>query len=132
MPLPAGPALITLGTALLLFGCSCYAGICRARYRIAAPAVTGHPQFEIAQRIHANTLENALPFLAVLWVCALTLSAAFATVLGALWLASRVGYAIGYARQPRYRAGGFLLSMLAFGALGAGGAWGLLRPLAGG
>jgi hypothetical protein len=131
--LPAGPALVTLATSLLLFFCAAYVGVCRGRYRIEAPATTGHPQFEIAYRIQMNTVENAVAFLPVLWIFALSLSTLWATVLGGLWLIGRGWYALAYARTPRARGGGYLLSMAAFGALGLGGAFGVLRAiLAGG
>lgn len=126
MTLPAGPALVTLATCLLLFGCAAYVGACRGRYKIDAPATSGHPQFDIAYRIQMNTLENAVAFLPVLWVFALSLSVAWATALGGAWLLGRLWYALAYARNPKSRGGGFLLSMAAFGALGLGGGWGML------
>jgi hypothetical protein len=125
----AGPALISLLTTLLLFGCAWYVGSMRARHQIAAPAVSGHPQFDIAFRIHANTVENTLLFLPVLWVCALWFSVLWANVLGALWLAGRLWYAVAYARNPKKRGGGFGLSMAAYGLLGLTGGWGVARAL---
>jgi glutathione S-transferase len=125
----AGPALVTLATSLLLFGCAAYVGLMRGRHRVHAPAISGHPQFDIAFRIHANTVENAVLFLPALWVCALFFSARWAAALGAVWLAARVWYAFAYAADPKTRSGGFGLSMLAFGALGLSGAWGALRAL---
>jgi glutathione S-transferase len=131
MSLPVGPALVTLATSLLLFGCAAYVGRSRMQYKVAAPATTGHPQFDIAYRIQMNTLENAVAFLPVLWVFALSLSSLWATVLGGIWLAGRLWYALAYAANPKKRGGGFMLSMLAFGALGLGGGFGLLRTLVG-
>jgi glutathione S-transferase len=125
----SGPMLVTLATSLLLFACAAYVGRCRIRFAIKAPATSGHPQFEIAYRIQMNTLENTVLFLPVLWVFALNLSSQWATVLGGLWLAGRVWYALAYARDPKTRGPGFLLAMLAFAALGIGGAWGVLRGL---
>jgi glutathione S-transferase len=61
-----------------------------------------------------NTLENTRLFLPVLWVFAVNLSSDWATVLGALWLAGRIWYALAYARDPKTRGSGFLLSMLCF------------------
>ena len=78
-----------------------------------------------------NTVENAVAFLPVLWVFALALSATWATVLGGAWLAGRLWYAVGYASDPKTRGGGFTLSMVAFAALGLGGAYGVLRALVG-
>lgn len=132
MTLPPGPALVTLATSLLMFGCAWYVGVCRSKYKVEAPATTGHPQFEIAYRIQMNTVENAVAFLPVLWVFALSLSTLWATVLGGAWLAGRAWYALAYARAPKTRGGGFLLSMAAFGALGLGGAFGVLRTLVAG
>lgn len=126
-----GPALVTLATTLLLFGCAAYVGRCRIRFGVQAPATTGHPQFEIAYRIQMNTVENTLAFLPALWVFALALSGAWATALGGAWLAGRIWYALAYAHDPRTRSGGFLLSTLAFSALVLGGLWGVLRGLIG-
>ena len=124
-----GPALITLATSFLLFSCAAYVGRCRIRFGIQAPATSGHPQFEIAYRIQMNTIENTLAFLPVLWVFAVSLSSLWATVFGGLWLLGRIWYALAYARDPKTRGGGFLLSLLCFGALGVGGAWGVVRGL---
>jgi glutathione S-transferase len=124
-----GPALLTLASSLLLFLCAAYVGRCRLRFGIKAPATSGHPQFEIAYRIQMNTLENTVAFLPVLWVFALHLSAFWATILGGVWLAGRVWYALAYARDPVTRGRGFVLSMLAFSALALGGAWGVVRGM---
>lgn len=122
-----GPALLTLATSLLLFGCAAYVGRCRIRFAIQAPATTGHPQFDIAYRIQMNTLESTMLFLPTLWVCALYGSDPTATAAGSVWLVARAWYALAYARDPNKRGPAFLLSMLAFGALLVGGAWGLLH-----
>ncbi|EXI67451.1 MAG: putative relative of glutathione S-transferase, MAPEG superfamily [Candidatus Accumulibacter adjunctus] len=126
-----GPALVTLATSFLLFACAAYVGRCRIRFGIKAPATSGHPQFEIAHRIQANTVENSVAFLPVLWVFASSVSSLWATVLGGVWLLARVWYAIAYARDPRTRGAGFLLSMLCFGALGIGAAVGVVLGMLG-
>ncbi|MBE2259585.1 MAG: MAPEG family protein [Candidatus Accumulibacter sp.] len=126
-----GATLLTLGSSLLLFACAAYVGRCRMKFGIVAPATSGHPQFEIAYRIQMNTLENTVAFLPVLWVFALNLSSLWATVFGSGWLLARIWYALAYARDPKTRSGGFGLSMLCFGALGLGGAWGVVRGMLG-
>jgi uncharacterized membrane protein YecN with MAPEG domain len=125
----AGPALVTLAIALLQFGCAWYVGAARVKYKIVAPATTGHLQFDIAFRIQMNTLENTVAFLPVLWVAAMFWSPAWATAGGAVWVAARVWYALAYARNPKKRGGGFTLAYIAFAVLGLGGAWGVLRAL---
>ena len=127
----AGPSLVTLATSFLLFACTAYVGRCRIKFAITAPAISGHPQFEIAYRIQMNTLENSVAFLPVLWLFAVNVSSLWATVLGGAWLAARLWYALAYARDPKTRGPGFGLSMLCFGALGLGAAWGVLRGLVG-
>ena len=127
--LPAGPALVTLATSLLLFGCAWYVGVCRGRYRIDAPATTGHPQFEIAYRIQMNTVENAVAFLPALWLCALLLDPNFAGALGALWLAARTWYAVAYARDPKRRGPAFTIALAAALALALGAGIGMLRAV---
>ena len=124
-----GPALLTLASSLLLFLCAAYVGRCRLRFGIKAPATSGHPQFEIAYRIQMNTLENTVAFLPVLWVFALHLSAFWATILGGVWLAGRVWYALAYSRAPATRGRGFVLATLSSNALALGGAWGVVRGM---
>jgi glutathione S-transferase len=125
------PRLVTLATSLLLFACAAYVGRCRVKFAIKAPATSGHPQFEIAYRIQMNTLEKpvALPAGAV-GVCVhlSSHSGRRCSVAVAGWQGLvRAGLR---ARSEDARRG-FLLSMLAFGALGLGGAWGVLRGLIG-
>jgi uncharacterized membrane protein YecN with MAPEG domain len=129
LTLPAGPALATLATVLLLFLTAFNVGRARMKYGVAAPATSGHPQFDIAFRIQMNTIEGAIMFLPALWICALAFSATWATALAGLWLIGRVWYAIAYTRSPKTRGGGFLTSMLAFGALAVLGSIGVLRAL---
>ena len=129
LTLPPGPALATLATVLLLFLTAFNVGRARMKYGVAAPATSGHPQFDIAFRIQMNTIEGAIMFLPALWICALAFSATWATALAGLWLIGRVWYAIAYTRSPKTRGGGFVSSMLAFGALTVLGSIGVLRAL---
>ncbi len=113
----AGPALVTLATLALLFGCAWYVGVMRGRHKVQAPATTGPLPFEIALRIQANTLENTVLMLPALWLAALFFSPLWATVAGAAWVAARLWYAVGYASDPKKRGGGFAGGMAAWGAL---------------
>ena len=54
------PALITLATLLLLFGCVWLVSAARGRHKVRAPATTGPEEFERAYRVQMNTLENAV------------------------------------------------------------------------
>ena len=62
------PALVTLATLLLLFGCVWLVSAARGRHKVRAPATTGPEEFERAYRVQMNTLENAVIFLPALWL----------------------------------------------------------------
>lgn len=121
------PALITLGVLLLLFAVAGIVGKARGKYQIAAPATTGHPEFERAFRVQMNTVENAVLFLPALWLFAAFVSGLWSAVLGAVWLAARVWYAIAYLQDAGKRGPAFGLSMLVFGILMLGAAWGVVQ-----
>lgn len=122
-----GPALVTLGNLVLCFVCAALVGRARIRYRIPAPATTGHEGFDLAFRAQMNTLENTVIFLPALWMCALWFGPAAATGIGLLWLVARVWYVVAYTQDARKRGGGFGLSLLAWAALMILAAWGVLR-----
>lgn len=123
------PALITLGTMLLLAACTMNVGRARGRFRIDAPAMTGPADFERVIRVQANTLENTVAFVPTLWLAAIYSNAALAAVLGAVWLLARIWYAIAYARDAKSRGKPFALGVLAWAGLFLAAGWGLLSAL---
>jgi glutathione S-transferase len=127
---PILPALVTI-LALILYVGVCYsAGRSRARHRIEAPAVTGHPDFERAYRVQMNTLEQLVVFLPALWLYAMFLSPLGAAIFGLVWVVARVWYAVAYARDPARRGPAFLVAGIASAALLVGGLIGVLGQLA--
>ncbi len=123
----AGPALVTLATLALLFGCAWYVGVMRGRHKVEPPATTGPLPFEVSLRIQMNTLENTVAMLPALWLAALFFSPLWATIAGAAWVAGRVWYALGYAQDPKKRSSGFMVGMLAWAALMLMATWGVVR-----
>jgi glutathione S-transferase len=105
-------------------------GQARAKHGIKAPAVTGHPDFERAYRIQANTLEQLPPYLAALFLFSLYVDALIAAGLGAVWIIGRVIYLAGYTKAAEQRAMGFLISGLATLALLLGSLGGVIWHLA--
>lgn len=120
------PALVTLATLALLFGCAWYVGHARGRYKVGAPATTGPVEFERAFRVQMNTLENAVMFLPALWLASIYFSPRIAAAVGAVWLVARIWYAFAYARNPQSRGAPFVLAYAAWGLLMVGAAWGVL------
>lgn len=102
------PAAVTVLALLVYLGVTINAGRCRAKYRIVAPATTGHPMFERALRVQANTLEHLVLFLPALWLAARYGSWLWASVIGCLWIPARIFYALAYMRDPARRGPGFV------------------------
>jgi glutathione S-transferase len=123
------PALITLLTMILLIAVSVQVGSARAKYKIAAPATTGNPDFERIFRVQMNTNEAVLMFLPALWLFAMYSSPTWAGVLGVIWLAGRVWYAIGYTSAAAKRGGGFGVSLGASSILIVGAIIGVVMKI---
>jgi len=123
------PGIITLLTLVLLIWVAALVGKARVRYGIKAPATTGDPAFERAFRVQMNTLENAVLFLPALWLAALTNPGLVPAVVGLIWLAGRVLYALAYRKDPAKRSAGFGIGFFALLVLMIDAAVGLLRPL---
>jgi glutathione S-transferase len=118
---------ITLVTLVFYLGLAMHTAILRGRHRVMAPATAGHPEFDLAVRIHANTLEYLVPFLVALWMCAIFFEPLPAAILGIVWLFGRVIYVFGYWSAPPRRQPGFILAMIALVLLLVLTAYGLFR-----
>lgn len=98
----------------------------RGRYKVMAPAVSGHPLFERYYRVQMNTLELLVMFLPSLLLAARYSTGIWVPILGAIYIIGRFIYFRSYVREPKSRALGFGLSMLPIlillvsGAIGAG------------
>lgn len=94
----------------LLFG---YAvGRARSRYRVPAPAMSGHEVFDRYFRAQMNTLEQLVVFLPSLWLFAHYINARAAVALGLLFIVGRALYFRGYVQAPESRHAGFVLSAI--------------------
>jgi glutathione S-transferase len=106
-------ALVTI-LALLVY---LYMGIQVARARgksgIEAPAMTGDPMLERANRVHINTLEWLPLFLVGLWLFAIYWDERVAAGLGVVWIVGRLLYSSGYMADPGKRSTGYLIQALA-------------------
>ena len=126
---PLYPAAVTALTLLLYLAVMCNAGRNRAKHNILAPAMTGHPDFERANRVQVNTLEQMAFFLPAMWLYAWSLSAVWAAAVGLVWIVGRVIYAFAYIREPARRGPGMIISFLAQLWLLGGAFWGIGRAL---
>jgi glutathione S-transferase len=110
-------AVITLLTVLLLAIAMSLVSRARGTYKVAAPAVTGHPGFERTFRAHQNTLEQTVMFLPTLWVASVFGNPTWAAWAGYAWLAARTWYLAAYIAEGGKRGPGFTLAALAWVAL---------------
>ena len=115
--------IVTFVALLVYFWTSLRVGAARTKYGVAAPAISGAPEFERAWRVQMNTLEWLPLFLPSLWLFAYYWDPKIAAALGVLWIVGRLGYAIAYAKDPAKRGLWFGLqalstAVLLFGALG--------------
>jgi glutathione S-transferase len=123
-------ALVVLLAVLefLVFGF--LVGAARTRYRIEAPATTGHPAFERTFRVHYNTLEMLIVFIPSIWLFGLYLNPRWGAIIGAVFLVARAIYAVGYIRAPKNREIGAGLSFLCLAVLLGGAIFGVVRAIA--
>lgn len=116
-------ALVTIVALLVYFAMGIQVARARGKSGIEAPAMTGDPMLERANRVHINTLEWLPLFLAGLWLFAIYWNERVAAGLGLVWIVGRLIYSAGYMADPAKRSMGFLIQSLAaaillFGALG--------------
>jgi len=78
-------------------------GFARGKYRIAAPATTGHPVFDRTFRVQQNTLEGLVVFLPGLWLFGQYLNPTWAAWLGLIGIVARAVYAVGYIKAAEKR-----------------------------
>ena len=83
-------ALVTLLAVVFYTYAAARVARARAKFKIAAPAMSGHPDFDRIFRVQMNTLEWMPIFLPLLWLFAFYVSDIAAAVLGLVWIAGRI------------------------------------------
>lgn len=120
-------ALVTVAALALTFGFSGSVGAMRRRLGIRAPATVGHLDFEKANRVHYNTIEQLVLFIPLLWLASGVIGDIPAAGIGVVWLVGRLIYSAAYRRDPEKRAPGMLVTMLASAVLGISALWGIVQ-----
>jgi glutathione S-transferase len=123
------PDLVTLLAVAVFFGCCLAVGRGRGKYKIPAPATSGHPDFERLFRVQMNTLEALAMFLPALWIAARYADPTLVGGIGLAWVVARIWYGVAYANDPKKRGLGFGLGMLATAALWCIAGWGVVRAM---
>ncbi|MBW4425260.1 MAG: MAPEG family protein [Nostoc desertorum CM1-VF14] len=105
-------SLITTLTLLFYLVITINVSQARTKYKVLPPQTAGDPNFERVLRVQQNTLEQIVFFLPSLWLFSFYVSPLWSTILGAVWLAGRIAYALGYYQAAEKRLIGFGLSSL--------------------
>jgi len=129
VPVMGAVVLVTVAAVVLFLWISVRVATGRGKYGVAAPAMTGQPDFERMVRVQANTLEQLVPFLVGLWLCALFFDKWAAVILGVVWILARLWYALSYWKDAKKRTAGFTISFFATVLLLLGGTVGAVRLL---
>jgi glutathione S-transferase len=108
-------ALATILIVLAYFYMTFPVGQMRSKHGIKAPAMTGHPEFERAVRVHYNTLEQMPLILPLLWLATVYfhMVAWLPALFGLVWIVGRFIYRSAYMADPDTRSIGFGVTMLA-------------------
>lgn len=106
-------ALITVAALIYTVILSMRVGTLRGKKGIDAPAVTGDPLFERAFRVHANTVEQLVLFIPVLWLSVAVIGDMWTALIGLVWIVGRVLYATSYMKDPAKRGPGMMITFAA-------------------
>lgn len=122
-------ALVTVASLIYTFILSGRVGALRGKKNVPAPATTGDPEFERAFRIHANTVEQLVLFLPLLWLSLGVVGDMWSALVGVLWLIGRVIYATSYMADPAKRSTGMIVTILATAILAVISLYGIAMAL---
>lgn len=103
-------SLMVLIALLEYFWFGIQVGQARGRTGVAAPAMSGHPEFERYFRIHYNTLEQLLMLVPAAFIFANFVGDVWAAGIVLVFVIGRFIYATSYAKDPAKRGLGFALS----------------------
>jgi len=111
-------AIDTLLAILLTFLASGRVSQMRMKHGIHAPATVGNAEFERAFRAHANTVENMILFIPLLWMAAFFYGGQLPFWIGLVWIVGRALYIAGYSLNDTSKRGpGALLGYLSLAGL---------------
>jgi len=105
--MPHYTALVTVLTVLFYSYTVFLVGRARAQFKVPAPAMSGHPEFDRIFRVQMNTLEWMPIFLPLLWLFAFYVGDIAAAVLGLVWIGGRFLYLVNYTSAAERRGLGF-------------------------
>lgn len=122
-------ALATIATLFVYFFCMIRVGGARAKHGVKPPSVDGPEEFLRVNRVHQNMVEQMVMHLPALWLFAAAWGDLWAGILGLVFAAGRIIYALGYYKAAEKRSMGFAISSLTTIVLILGAAVGAVMAL---
>ena len=104
-------------------------GSARGKYGVDAPRTTGDEAWERLYRVQMNTLEQLIVFIPSSWIFSMYTSALWALLPGLLFLLGRQLYSMEYTKDPKTRAPGMAITLIANVILLVGGLAGVLMSI---
>ncbi len=105
------PGILSSVALLVYYFTLLRAGMARIKFKIPAPLHTGPDEYVRHVRVHQNTLEHLALFLPGLWLFSFAVDPIWAACIGVIWPIGRIGYALGYYKDPDKRRLGLYFSM---------------------
>lgn len=122
-------ALATIASLFVYFFCMIKVGGARAKHGVKPPSVDGPEEFQRVNRVHQNMVEQLVMHLPALWLFAAAWGDLWAGILGLIFAAGRIFYALGYYQAAEKRSIGFGISSLMTIILILGAAAGIVMAL---
>ena len=119
--------LITIAALVYTFILGGRVGIRRLKLGVDAPAISGQPEFDVAFRIHMNTIEQLVLFIPMLWIAVTVIGDIWAAAIGAVWIVGRMIYAAGYTADVNKRRPGMIITLLSTAVLTVMSLWGVVQ-----
>ena len=104
-------------------------GLKRGKYHVNAPACEGDENWERLFRVQQNTLEQLIVLIPASFAFAYYLSPVWVLLPGGLFIIGRFVYSAEYVKDPKTRAPGMMMTMLANVILVLGALFGLVKGM---
>lgn len=99
-------ALVTFAVLVQYMIFAYHVSAARLKHGVAAPATSGHPEFDRVFRVHQNTLEQLIIYIPALWMFAIYVHPLAGAAIGLLFPIGREIYRRSYVAEPSRRAAG--------------------------
>jgi uncharacterized membrane protein YecN with MAPEG domain len=121
--------IVTIAALAQFMYFSIEVGKMREKHGVKAPAMSGDGEYERANRVHQNTMEQLVVVLPAMWLFGGYFNPLIAAGLGVVFIIGRFMYRAAYMKDPSGRTPGFMTGFLAIAALMAGSLIGAVLQL---